>query len=263
MAPKSKSRTGKRRRSKSDVNLASDRVLAARERAQLFQAHNEPLQPVEPKLWAELAGKAKAGEALRHQPPDSATFTELGRRVRQLGMESETLKRRIEAGLVEPESDAAPADPPFHRLTVDPFWVPAWRRPEVFNSIRVIIAAFEEVEGYDPKRHHNQPPPALWLNDRAYLTDVKALLTELEQLNKVLRELADREKDPPKPVARKVDAALTVLGAGGKKFIESYCDMMGKGAAVLTIGAFATFLASAGLPKELVDAIWAHIKPGR
>jgi hypothetical protein len=30
----------------------------------------------------------------------------------------------------------------------------------------VLIAAFEEVEGYDPARHHNQAPPALWLNNR-------------------------------------------------------------------------------------------------
>jgi len=161
-----------------------------------------------------------------------------------------------EAG-IEPEPNAIPIEPGF--------WsgagTPAWKRPEVFHSLEVLIAAFEEVEGYDPQRHHNQPPPALWLSNSAYQADVKDLLEELRELNSLLRELAGKDKDLPKPVVRKVDAALAVLATAGKKFVESYADLLGKGAAALTIGALAGFVASAGLSKELVDAIWAHFKP--
>jgi hypothetical protein len=145
------------------------------------------------------------------------------------------------------------------------FWTdvgtPAWKRPEVFHSLGVLIAAFEEVEGYDPQRHHNQPTPALWSGNQAYQADVKALLGELRALNAALLELAGKDKEPAKPVVRKVDAALAVLATGGKKFVESYADLLGKGAAALTIGAMAGFVANAGLSKELVDAIWAHFKP--
>ena len=127
--------------------------------------------------------------------------------------------------------------------------------------MNVLIAAFEEVEGYDPARHHNQAPPALWLDNRTYLADVKDLLGELRELNKALRDIANKDEEPPKPAARKINGALGVLATGGKKFVESYADLLGKGAAALTIGAVAGFVASAGLPKELVDAIWQHFKP--
>lgn len=73
--------------------------------------------------------------------------------------------------------------------------------------------------------------------------------------------VAGKDKEPPKPVARKVDAALAVPATGGKKFVESYADLLGKGAAALTIAALAGFVASAGLSKELVDAIAQHFKP--
>lgn len=103
-------------------------------------------------------------------------------------------------------------------------------------------------------------PPTLWLDNRAYLTNVKNLLGELRELNKALRKLADKDEEPSKPIAKKIDSTPAVLGAGGKKFVESYADLLGKGAAALTIGAIAGFCASAGLPKDIVDAIWGHLK---
>jgi len=159
---------------------------------------------------------------------------------------------------VDPEPNAIPVEP---SVWTSATGIPAWQRPEVFLSLEVLITAFEEVEGYDPQRHHNQPPPALWLNNSTYQADLKELLGELRELNKVLRELAGKDEEPPKPVVRKIDAALAVLATGGKKFVESYADLLGKGAAALTIGAVASFVAGAGLPKDLVDAIWQHFKP--
>ena len=157
-----------------------------------------------------------------------------------------------------PEPNAIPVEP---SLWTDAIGTPVWKRPEVFRNLGVLIAAFEEVEGYDPARHHNQAAPALWLDNRTYLADVKDLLGELRELNKALRKIAGEDTEPSRPVARKIDTALAVLATGGKKFVESYADLLGKGAAALTIGAVAGFVASTGLSKELVDAIWQHLKP--
>jgi hypothetical protein len=98
------------------------------------------------------------------------------------------------------------------------------------------------------------------VDNRTYLGDVKDLLAELRQLNWLLRDLASKHEEPSRSAARKIDSGLAVLGLGGKKFVESYADVLGKGAAALTIGAIAGFLASSGLPKELVDAVWAQLK---
>lgn len=137
---------------------------------------------------------------------------------------------------VEPEPNAIPIEPDYWRSATR---TPAWKRPEVFHTLGVLIAAFEEVEDYDPARHHNRVPPVLWLSNGAYLADVKHLLGELRELNTILRQLADRDKEASKPAARKIDATLAVLAASGKKFVESYADLLGKGAAALTIGALA------------------------
>jgi hypothetical protein len=85
----------------------------------------------------------------------------------------------------------------------------------------------------------------------------------LRDLNKALRKLADKDEGPPKQIAKKIDTTLGVLAAGGRKFVESYADLLGKGAAALPVGAVAGFLASAGLPKELVDTIWSQLKGSR
>jgi hypothetical protein len=155
----------------------------------------------------------------------------------------------------ETQPNAIPVEP-----FLPPDLAPPWRRDEVFHNLAVLITAFEEVERYDPHRQHNQPPPSLWLNHAAYRADVKDLLGELRELNKALRDLAGKDKEPPKAVAKKIEATLSVLGAGGRKFVESYADLLGKGAAALTIGAVAGFLASAGLPRELVDAVWGRLR---
>lgn len=49
----------------------------------------------------------------------------------------------------------------------------------------------------------------------------------------------------------------------GKKFIESYVDIMGKGAAALTIGGIAALFISLGVDKGSVETIWNLLKPNK
>ncbi|MCW5733710.1 MAG: hypothetical protein KIS73_06280 [Enhydrobacter sp.] len=209
--------------------------------------------------------RRNTGKQVRGQPPapnpDAVSGpkvvaaqdeSELGKKVRELGLEAKALRDRI-----------ARSGEEYERPPLDSFFPPPWKRSEVFRTLGVLIAAFEDVEGYDPRRHHNQPPPALWINDRGFRSDLSALLHELRELNSLLRKLAERDGPVPKPIQKKAQVAIELAGAGTKKFVESYCDMLGKGTAALTIGAAAMFLASVGLPKELVDTIWGHLRPGK
>ena len=122
----------------------------------------------------------------------------------------------------------------------------------VLHQIAVLLTAFEEVAEYDPGRHHNLPPPTLWLENKTYLRDLKALMAELRKLNDDIRDSKETK------VARKTAG---VVSAGIRKFVESYADVLGKGAAALTIGAAAVLLANIGVSKDVVDVIWGHLKP--
>jgi hypothetical protein len=127
---------------------------------------------------------------------------------------------------------------------------------EVLRQLAVLVTAFEEVEAYNPNRHHNQPPPALWINDPSYLQDVRSLLDEMRQLNDLLRQA--HAKETPK-----MEKAAGIVSIGTRKFVESYCDVLGKGAAALTIGAAATLLVNVGVPKDVIADLWSHLKPGK
>lgn len=133
---------------------------------------------------------------------------------------------------------------------------PVRNKAQVLNQLTVLIGAFEEVDEYDPMLHHNRPPPALWIDDADYRRDVKSLLHELRQLNDLLRNLAPTE-------AAKAAKAAGVATKAATKFIDSYAEALGKGAAYLTIGATATLLLNVGVPKEAVDAVWGLVKGGK
>lgn len=121
----------------------------------------------------------------------------------------------------------------------------------------MLVAALKEVEEYDPTLHHNQLRPALWVGHPEYRQDVKDLLRELRQLNALLR-------DPKTAInSEKVAASASTASFGAKKFVESYFDYMGKGAAVLTIGAVAWLSISLGADKGTVESIWSLLKPGK
>lgn len=137
----------------------------------------------------------------------------------------------------------------------------AYRPPRVGQPIRnkaqtiqylgVLIAAFEEVDGFDPSRRHNGTPPALWIEGAEYLQDVKALLGELRRLNDFLSRPRDQAK---------AEQSASLVVRVTTKFVESYAGALGKGAAALTVGAAATLLLNIGVDKGMIEPIWAQLK---
>jgi hypothetical protein len=128
---------------------------------------------------------------------------------------------------------------------------PIHNKAQVVQHLGVLIAAFEEVEGFDPRRRHNGPTPALWIDDADYLQDVQSLLSELRRLNDFLSRPADQ--------AKAEQAASLVVGAT-TKFVESYAGALGKGAAALTVGAAVTLLLNIGVDKGIIELIWGQLK---
>jgi hypothetical protein len=128
---------------------------------------------------------------------------------------------------------------------------------QAIRQLTALVCAFEEATEYDPVRHHNQPPPALWLGSLEYTADQIALLQELRRLNDYLQNAARLDK--PKDVEKSVSFSVVA----GKKFIESYVDVMGKGAAALTICGIAGLFVSLGVDKGTVETIWNLLKPSK
>jgi hypothetical protein len=120
----------------------------------------------------------------------------------------------------------------------------------------VLVTAFQEATDYDPIRHHNHPPPALWIAKVDCIADMKALLSELRMLND---RLTTEKLDKPKGM----EGSASVAVVAGKKFVEAYADVMGKGAAALTIGGIATLFISLGVDKGSVETVWNLLRPSK
>lgn len=118
--------------------------------------------------------------------------------------------------------------------------------------VRLLIASFQEVLDYDPVRFHNQPPPALRIEDQGYLNEVRNIVAELQKLNKLL---ASRKSS-----GRQIKSKATALGRYFDEFFNSYAKAMGKVMATLTGGAVVALLYHSGVGKELLDSIWGHLK---
>ena len=59
------------------------------------------------------------------------------------------------------------------------------------------------------------------------------------------------------------EKAAGIFATAGRKFVESYADVMGKSAAGLTIAAMASACVYLGVDKEKVEAIWNVLKMGK
>jgi hypothetical protein len=128
-------------------------------------------------------------------------------------------------------------------------------RVDIVRYSRAIIRALEEAVDYDPKRHHNLPPPALRLDDAGYLRQVGNLVIELRRLNDLLEQ-------PTKVDVAAIHKQAGRFGKHFEKFLDSYLDSLAKGAGALTVAAAVSLLYKTGVSKELIDTIWEHLKLG-
>jgi hypothetical protein len=124
-------------------------------------------------------------------------------------------------------------------------------------QLSVLIDAFAEVDEYDPKRHHNQPPPSMWLDNRKYLGDLRSLLHELRRLNDQLERLAKTQTPQTPPATTKTVGLLSVAAT---KFVEAYAADLGKKASGLTFLGIAALLGYLGVKTGTVDVIFGTIK---
>jgi hypothetical protein len=124
-------------------------------------------------------------------------------------------------------------------------------REAVLRYSRVIIDALQEAHDYDILRRHNQPPTDLWMDDPAYLQELKNLIAELKRLNDLLER--------PRPSSREAKRAVSGLSKHFDTFLSNYAKGLGTGVAGLTIGAMAALLYQAGAGKDIIDTIWGHI----
>ena len=127
-------------------------------------------------------------------------------------------------------------------------------RPASFNAavvtfhVRALITVFEEVEGYDPRLHHNRNPPALWSSDPDIREDLKALLKELRRLN----DLLEAGKEPPPSAKQRLGSALT---AGAATVFKATCNTIGVGLGLVILGTFAEILSQLGFRRELDEIL--------
>lgn len=126
-------------------------------------------------------------------------------------------------------------------------------RVEIVRYSTAIITALQEALDYKIERHHNLPPPALRLDDQNYLIEVRNLVAELRRLNSLL-------ETPTKLSAKAARQKVGGIGKHFDKFLGSYANALGKGAAGLTIMAAVGLLYQAGVSSEVINALWQHLK---
>jgi len=113
-------------------------------------------------------------------------------------------------------------------------------RAVALDYSRILIAAFQEAIDYGAVQGRNERHPPLWINDPAYIAEIKSLVAELQRLNDLLEAKKKPVKKQASIFARHVD-----------KFLQSYTKHLGIGAAYLTIGCLATYLKSMGIDFEM------------
>jgi Arc/MetJ-type ribon-helix-helix transcriptional regulator len=134
---------------------------------------------------------------------------------------------------------------------------PATARPiknkaQVLIQSRLIVASLEEILEYRPQ-HHNRPPPDLWMEDSAYLQEVKNLVAELRILNAHLAAAKFNK--------RKTQQSALRVGKRFDTFLHHYSASLGKGAGYLTIAAFAGLLFHVGVGPEFIGKILGRCAP--
>jgi hypothetical protein len=124
---------------------------------------------------------------------------------------------------------------------------------------QLIIGSVQETLDYNPKRHHNQPPPALRIEDDGYLNELRNLIEELKRLNALLETRIASNSGPEKitrpPRRKEVDDAAVTVRKHLNNFLHNYTGLLGKSAALLTGGTIAALLVHLGVPEGQIAVL--------
>jgi hypothetical protein len=127
---------------------------------------------------------------------------------------------------------------------------PPISQQHVIAQTNILIAVLEQAVGYDEHKHHNRPPPELYvefgLSKPEALTDLKELIAQLKRLNDLLE------------AATPDTAKLTGIRHHLDRFAESYMKTLGKGAGYLTMGAIVTLIYHLG-GRDLIEELSRHV----
>jgi hypothetical protein len=123
-------------------------------------------------------------------------------------------------------------------------------------QLQSLIAAFQEVEDYDPRLHHNGARPALWTENKDYLSDVKALLHELRRLNELLAS-----RNTPDPA--KIEKTGGAIADAAKRISDSAYDTIGKGLGYVILGSIGAVLIQLGVPVDVGQLVMSAVKGGK
>jgi len=102
----------------------------------------------------------------------------------------------------------------------------------------LLLNTFQAAADYDPARLSNTKPPALWLDDEQYMTDVNMIVIELRYLNSLLSTRSRGKK--AKTLAERAGEHLG-------RFFKTYETRLAHGLADLTIGVIAGLLFQCGI----------------
>jgi hypothetical protein len=102
--------------------------------------------------------------------------------------------------------------------------------------VRALITVFDDVDRYDQRLHHNQPPPAFWTNDEEYLRDIKELVSELRRFNDLL------EAENTKANAESIAKSGSLIGAMAAKACMAAATIVGASVAGLLVASVYSLL---------------------
>lgn len=137
-------------------------------------------------------------------------------------------------------------------------------KAETIRYIHILLAAIDEAINHDPLRHHNNPPPALRLENSQYLDELRELVTELRRLNDLLEAKIPKKAATGKATINLYKHFDTFIGnfassAGtslGKSIGVGVGIGLGIGATGLLVGTAAALFHHAGLAPDMISRLF-------
>ncbi|MGY4428961.1 putative DNA-binding protein [Bradyrhizobium sp. F1.13.1] len=101
-------------------------------------------------------------------------------------------------------------------------------RKQTMFQIAIILDALQQAIDYDPKLHHNQPPPPLRIENSDYLTELRNLVEQLRHLNETLSATKLSRSGAPVANGRDVTKPAIDTRKAISKFVNNYAGTLGK-----------------------------------